>query len=429
MSKFHAPSVPVVAEWDARDGDAQYLGHPAAATLDVRLDVPRRTASFKLRAIASLKPFDKRVSVYLFIRPERVISLTDVHGPVKQPVKDGLIRTRKCPTPASILSLRFALEADALMAVGPPDASTPPLPKTGPSARILDSLRSARGATTLTLHIARSSLTTDFFDALDIYLNERRLRQAPGEVESLYNGKGGKEMQWPADAADATRGESPPSYDELGPPPPPARKRLQSARASPDREERPRKKANNEAEKANSDVEKAINDVEKAPGSESTQSQLVQSAGREWSSGVDQRMTLLSDQLDALKKALGAAPDAEPVPTESLSTRLARLEGHMQALRDEVAEANTRWQEVAERLRDQADLDELRNQIWDDVDQRLAEEREELSEETEYRIDERLIATQDDLRKMVQEELETVEERVKEDLSKGAATVFFEFPE
>lgn len=410
--KFQVSNVPVVLEWDDCDGDVKYLGHRSAVTLDIRLDVPRHTASFKLRTIVSLKSSAQRVPLYLFIQPDRVASLAEDDGPIQQPVKDGLIQTRKCAATTEILRLRFSLEHGALSAVGPAEAGSPPLPKTGPSARILDGLRSIRQATGLSIYLPHSSISPNFLDALCANAKGGKLQPVHGEAETLYSGQGGREMEWPADA-DAIRGESPPSYDELGPSPPPPRKRTQIDRASLDREERPRKKANDSTDRT-------------SPAGRAYSQKLEQS-GHEWSVGVDQRMTLLSEQLEALKKAVGIAA-AEPAPSESISASLARLESEMKALRSEVAEANSRWKEVAEQLREQPSLEDLRIEIMEDVEERLAQTRGEITEDFELKVDERFLTTKEELRETVEEELELVEERIKEDLSSGRAEFYVEFP-
>lgn len=410
--KFQVSNVPVVLKWDDCDGDVKYLGHRSAVTLDIRLDVPRHTASFKLRTIASLKSLAQRVPLYLFIQPDRVASLAEDDGPIQQPVKDGLIQTRKCAAITEILRLRFSLEHGALSAVGPAEAGSPPVPKTGPSARILDGLRSIRQATGLSIYLPHSSISPNFLDALCANAKGGKLQPVHGEAETLYSGQGGREMEWPADA-DAVRGESPPSYDELGPSPPPPRKRTQSDRASLDREERPRKKASDSTDRT-------------SPAGRAYSQKLEQS-GHEWSSGVDQRMSLLSEQLEALKKAVGITA-AELAPSESISASLARLESEMKALRSEVAEANSRWKEVAEQLRDQPSLEDLRIEIMEDVEERLAQTRGEITEDLELKVDERFLTTKEELRETVEEELELVEERIKEDLSSGRAEFYVEFP-
>ncbi|EOD50708.1 hypothetical protein GTA08_BOTSDO10517 [Neofusicoccum parvum] len=200
--KFQVSNVPVVLKWDDCDGDVKYLGHRSAVTLDIRLDVPRHTASFKLRTIASLKSLAQRVPLYLFIQPDRVASLAEDDGPIQQPVKDGLIQTRKCAAITEILRLRFSLEH----------------------------------------------------------------------------------------------------------------------------------------------------------------------------------------------------------------------------------EANSRWKEVAEQLRDQPSLEDLRIEIMEDVEERLAQTRGEITEDLELKVDERFLTTKEELRETVEEELELVEERIKEDLSSGRAEFYVEFP-
>lgn len=418
--KFHLSNVPVVAEWEDRNGGARYLGHGSTLTLDVRLDVSSQTATFKLCSIASLKSSEKRVPLYLFIQPDRITSLVEDDGLVQQPVKDGLIQTRKCATPADILRLRFSLTRGALLSHGPPGAGSPPQPKTSPSARILDALRSLCQATALILSLPRNNVPPAFVDALCANAKDGRLKLVPGEVESLYSGQGGRPLEWvdDGDTDPLGRGESPPSYDELGPPPPPpsSRKRLRSARSSPQRDEPSRKKA-----------EKSTTGPSSALVETTARSQPVEDRGRGWNKGVGERIAVLADQLEALKRAVGAANAEPPAPSEDVSTRLAKLEDETASLRAEVAVANSRLLEIAEQLSDET-LANLRYEIMEDVETRLAETKDDVIEETEDKIEERFLTVKEDLREAVEEEVENAEERIKEQLSSGMTAVYFEFP-
>lgn len=410
--KFHLSNVTVVAEWKDANREVRFLGQRTALTLDARLDVASHTASFKLRSIASLKSSNDRVPLYLFIQPDRITALAEDDGPPQQPVKDGLIHAGKCRSTADILRLRFTLAEGALLDVGPADAGSPPQPRTSPSARILDALRSLRRATILTLSLPRKNIKPSFLEALCTHANGAQLKPLQGEVASLYSGKGGKPLEWIDDDLDnfdpLGRGESPPSYDELGPSPPcqPARKRLQSARSSPERDEPPHKRRERSA---------------------AGDPPSVGFVAQDWSRGIDERILALTDQLETLKKAVSAMNGEPRVPAQTVSTRLAKLEGEMAALRAEVAVANTKLQEISDKLCEQTDLDDLRHDIMEDVEARLAETRDEIVEETELKIEERMITAKEDLRETVEEEVENAEARIKDRLENGTVGVYFEF--
>ncbi|KAL1615321.1 hypothetical protein SLS54_009102 [Diplodia seriata] len=205
-----------------------------------------------------------------------------------------------------------------------------------------------------------------------------------------------------------------------------------------------------------------------------TKTVTLEIAGYEWSRGVDERVALLSGQLEALKKiivgggasavATAAAAAATPstaseddapevaaaaaaanppsdAAADDVCTRLARLESEMAAVRADVAAANTRWEELAEQLREQRkeDLEQLREQgkqdleamrwsIMEDMENLLARSRDEVVDEAECRMEDRFMTAKEELREAVEEECENAEERIKELLSSGAAGVYFEFP-
>lgn len=186
--------------------------------------------------------------------------------------------------------------------------------------------------------------------------------------------------------------------------------------SSPQRDEPPRKKA-----------EKSTTAPSSALVETTARSRSVEDRGRGWNKGVGERIAVLADQLEVLKRAVGAANAEPPAPSEDISARLAKLEDEMASLRAEVAVANSRLLEIAEQLSDET-LANLRYEIMADVETRLAETKDDVIEETEDKIEERFLTVKEDLREAVEEEVENAEERIKEQLSSGMTAVYFEFP-
>ncbi|KAL1649432.1 hypothetical protein SLS58_001487 [Diplodia intermedia] len=415
--KFQVSNVPVVLEWqDNEDDDDEHrhhLGHTLPLTLDAKLDTTNATASFKLRIVLSLKGAAKRVPLYLFIPPDAIASVTS-SPTAPSPITATLLNTRKRPTtttsastPTSITHLTFTLTTPPLL-IGP--SPSPPAPQTGPSARALQALR------TLVLCPCPT--------ALSLSLHFRR----PGIPDAFVA------------AIVASAGGSSPSDCEG--------------------DRRPRKKVSGGRTQMAGD----------------TKTVTLEIAGYEWSRGVDERVALLSGQLEALKKVIvgggasavatadaaaaaatpstaseddasevaAAAAAAKPpsdTAADDVCTRLARLESEMAAVRADVAAANTRWEELAEQLREQRkeDLEQLREQgkqdlenmrwsIMEDMEDLLAQSRGEVVDEAECRMEDRFVTAKEELREAVEEECENAEERIKELLSSGAAGVYFEFP-
>ncbi|KKY16238.1 hypothetical protein UCDDS831_g07176 [Diplodia seriata] len=403
--KFQVSNVPVVLEWQDNEDDdddehRHHLGHTLPLTLDAKLDTTNATASFKLRIVLSLKGAAKRVPLYLFIPPDAIASVTASPTP-PSPITSTLLK--RPTTTEEITRLTFTLTSPPLL-IGP--SSTPPVPQTGPSARALAALRSlVRYCPALSLHFRRPAFSDAF-------------------VETIVANAGGSS---PSDC---------------------------------EGDRRPRKKMGGGRTQMAGD----------------TKTVTLEIAGYEWSRGVDERVALLSGQLEALKKIIvgagasavatadaaaaaatpstaleddaskvAAAAAAANLPSDTAAddvcTRLARLESEMAAVRADVAAANTRWEELAEQLREQRkeDLEQLREQgkqdleamrwsIMEDMESLLARSRDEVVDEAECRMEDRFVTTKEELREAVEEECENAEERIKELLSSGAAGVYFEFP-
>ncbi|OJD32207.1 alpha-mannosidase [Diplodia corticola] len=471
QDKFQISNVPVVLEWQEEpqhgdDDDAyRHLGHTLPVTLDAKLDLANATASLKLRILLSLKGAAKRVPLYLFIDPPSIVSASasasasTPTAPLRPPVLDTLTRKHASSTP---LSLTFTLtHPPSLIAPTP----TPPTPLTGPSAAVLASLRAACRRTALTLHAPRDRVPAAYVAALSAHAKPGALSGVPRERASLYGGRGGSAVDWAAASSEDGWGErgdeSPPSYDELGvlPEVEPVgtsvsgaraeraerarRKRAGTSPESADRCTPPRKKRAAAAAGEGGGGRKALAapvvDGEKVAA-------LLEVAGDGWNRGVDERVAMLSEQLEALRKVVGgggrvvgaaaAAGDdaskvaAAPADTGDVCTRLARLEAEMAAVRADVAAANTRWEELAEQLREQAkeDMEKVRWSIVEDMEHLLARSRDEVVDEAECRMEDRFLSAKEELREAVEEECENAEGRIKELLSNGAAGVYFEFP-
>lgn len=215
----------VVVEWLNPDGQVCLL--PASdstitehgpVTLDCHLRPSTKMASFRLRAPVALKGLGRKMTpLFMFFAPERIQSLTydgaqktQVSGTVRKLLGDG-----------DMINLRFRL-SEAGDLVVPPYSSV--VPKKKVFWDLFDGLKNLSQQTDFVLHLSRDDVPSE--DVLVSFCEavsggKLTTSAAHADISRLYDGNGGKLLQGADLAVSASASmDKPPSYDELGPPPP-----------------------------------------------------------------------------------------------------------------------------------------------------------------------------------------------------------------
>jgi hypothetical protein len=214
-------STPAIAAW----GSGATL---TDVTFDIRRVASNNTAFFKLRIALILKSSPStKVAFYLFVHPERIRSL-GLGGSEIETVSDAAtaldVARNKLGT--VVAYLEFVLDRPADL-IGPKGMGL--TPKNKVSGDVFDSLRALSRQNRFAIYfpqnvVSRAQLISLCHAACDGALKSV-VRHA--DIASLYRGKGGQVITDPsvdsvvADDA-GTISVSPPSYDEIGPGPPPA---------------------------------------------------------------------------------------------------------------------------------------------------------------------------------------------------------------
>lgn len=210
-------STPAVVAWATSD-----------TTLEVTFDARRldsTDAFFKLRRTVTLKTAPStKTPLFVFIPPEQIDRLELVECATAEPSgassHDDEARKK---LGSDLVCLRFSLRKPVAL-IGPEDLDL--TPKNKASGVILDSLRSLAHHDGLTVYFARNVASQARLKSLCEAASNGSLRSIlrQADLTSLYRGKGGHVIITETDApvAASNQPDSPPSYDELGPGPPPA---------------------------------------------------------------------------------------------------------------------------------------------------------------------------------------------------------------
>lgn len=209
-------STPAFVAW----GPSDFLSD---VTFDARRLGSHNEAFFKLRSTVTLKASaPAKTPFFVFIQPERIKLLqSDGFGPdeAEQALHAEAAR-KKLGT--NTVCLRFVLTKPADL-VSPKIADL--TPKNQASGAVLDSLRSLARRDSFAVYFARNVLAQSRLSALCEAASDAGFRSIgrQADLASLYRGKGGQvisEPDAPDDDGSTVSGDSPPSYDELGPGPP-----------------------------------------------------------------------------------------------------------------------------------------------------------------------------------------------------------------
>lgn len=209
-------STPALVAWPTSDT-------PLEVTFDARRLDSTNDAFFKLRRTLTLKAAPStKTPLFVFIPPEQIDRLELVEPATAEPGAASHDAEARKRLGSDITCLRFALKRPAVL-IGPEDLDL--TPKNKASGIVLDSLRSLAHHDSLVVYFARNVVSQarlkSLCEAANNGILKSILRQA--DLTSLYRGKGGHVITVAgAPVAASNEPDSPPSYDELGPGPPPA---------------------------------------------------------------------------------------------------------------------------------------------------------------------------------------------------------------
>lgn len=214
-----------VVEWLKPDGQTVYLSFSdteslevGPVTFDCHFRPSSSSASFRLRAPILLKGFGRRAApLFVFIAPERIQSIAR-RGTEQGHVPDHV---RKVLGDGGTTSMRFTLRQPADL-VAPPHS--PLVPKKKVFWDVFDSLKMFAQETNFVIYLRQEDGPSEnsLVALCDAVSAGSLLTSAPhADVSRLYDGKGGRILTGADLALPATLPvESPPSYDDVDPPPP-----------------------------------------------------------------------------------------------------------------------------------------------------------------------------------------------------------------
>lgn len=206
-------TTPAVLAWET--------GQLSDLALDIHYDPADETAFFKFRTTLFLK--NSRTNLYLFIAPERILSLTLDESLEPKFKPSGNAQSSN----STWTSLHLTLDKAADL-VGPAFSGVTPKNKT--SGQVLDLLLLAAGTLTLSIYISHKALSRAQLLSLCSSVSRPDWRSTSGQADlkCLYHGKGGKVISGGSASSDVpprppppqSSHDIPPSYDEAGPGPP-----------------------------------------------------------------------------------------------------------------------------------------------------------------------------------------------------------------
>lgn len=224
-SIFQITGARAVVEWSKPTGEACVLSAKDASsteaglvTLDCHYRPSLQSASLRLRAPVLLKGLGRKMTpLFMFIAPERIQSLTFDDAQTIN-VSETV---RAVMGESEVVSLCFKLRQTGDLIV-PPHA--PLVPKKKVFWDLFDSFKDLSQQTEFLMYLRRDDVPLkDDMNAFCEAVSDGKLTTsaAHADITRLYDGKGGKLLQDEDLAAPASAPlDTPPSYDELGPPPP-----------------------------------------------------------------------------------------------------------------------------------------------------------------------------------------------------------------
>lgn len=214
-------TAPAVLEWESNNA-IHYLSEPdppRANTLKFKiqfLDESRfsdedASSLFRLCIPVRLKGVDSDTHIILPIESESIFSF-DIEMFPTAPL--GARRKLHCST----ICLRFQLDRP-LDVIVPTSATVPLQPKRTASGKIIDALRSLSCTTAFAIYLPDKDLPKAKAQAIHNALSQSATRPPVSyhDLPTLFNGNGGKILGMTECLGD---GDSPPTYDQVEPPPP-----------------------------------------------------------------------------------------------------------------------------------------------------------------------------------------------------------------
>lgn len=202
-------------------------GQHTKVDLHLQHDRTTSTAFFKLRASLVLKALSPAKSyLYVLVPPERIQSLSIDESPDPESIPSEIAQVLG----SSFTCLRITLNETADL-IGPKSVNLKP--KNQVEGRVLDELRSLVRSTAFAIFIPHQVMPKAKLLCTSYGINDRLLRSDPGQLDlaCFYEGKGGvkvtvgepdRSARIAPDHSQQPSGDSPPSYAESGPCPPPA---------------------------------------------------------------------------------------------------------------------------------------------------------------------------------------------------------------
>lgn len=215
MSKSIEFKAPAVVEWEINN-EKHHLADPdprsSRVTFEGRFyDNTALCSFFQLHIPVRLRGVTRDTTILVPIYPDAIISLDPERFPSTPAIIDKKLR-------CSCICLRFQLNRPISVIV-PVAATTPLKPFRNPSGDVLDRLRSLVQVTSLCIYVPDLELSSAKLHTIQAKLETlqkafSRTRSKPPvhDLVCLFDGTGGKIVE--------CLNESPPAYDQIGPPPP-----------------------------------------------------------------------------------------------------------------------------------------------------------------------------------------------------------------
>lgn len=415
--------ISTLVSWDLADGATEYLqavrGGSSSSLCRPKLQIiyesASRSALFKLQLSILLKPQRNKskntAQFFLLIPPENIATLSLSPASGHEPSEI----VQKVLSPDAIC-LRFALSS-------PPTVVAPPapdriVPKNEHNAGVLASLLDLARQTNITIYLPHRALDRTRLRTLCTAASGSGMTSIDRHgTATLYGGKGGRVLEASivdsqpenGDGAGVPAADSPPSYDELGPGPPPAVSVSESlAKGSLDGRT-PRKRPRRSSSDAGSDPPSPGGE-EKAKRSRDDQT------SRETLHHVDG----MGEQTEYTKQTELRMEQMEQRLTARLDRRLDLFE---KLIKDQIQEHKRSITEMVEQRieaheeQTQTDLDHLRREVESDVEDQLIGKKAELHE---HFSDER-----EELQASLEERFAELEESITERFSSARAVLEF----
>ncbi|KAF3765696.1 hypothetical protein M406DRAFT_356020 [Cryphonectria parasitica EP155] len=370
--KIDLHNVPAVIGRDETLEASPQSSIPASLALD--LDSTNKTASLRLRITLHRRRQDEAVPVYLVIHFQQIQSIVEsVPAQVQADAEALRDKTHR---------LLFRLEK-------PPILVTPHEPlrlNDRTQTALLRSVRSAAQRNVLSLYIGDGALSQAQLTMLcETSYQDFGPSNSLGDYVSLYHGKGGKVVD--CIGVDDVPAESPPSYNELGAPPPvpPIAYNADVATSS-------KKRRLSSPVPRDFDISLVETICKKICAEQYTKLRAELSASEaRIVDCLDQR---LNDHLSGLN--------------DECQARFKNLENQIQDIRDQVSRLDEACHADMERLDDRI------QEVSDDVDRRV-----------DYEVEDRVLAIKLSMEDFVKDELKNTEDTIKQHLEEASLSLHF----